>query len=83
MDALPAATYELCGDSGIRVAVGFHPNALVYRGVFDKKMNRGNWAFSYHKEDGKDLIDAPFDIDYACKIALLKINAFIASFPDR
>ncbi len=47
--ALPAATYELCGDKGVYMAVGFPMAYLVYRGTWDQKSNSGNWNWSYMK----------------------------------
>lgn len=46
-EALPEPTFELFGDQGINMAVGYPDHAIVYRGNWDQRANRGNWAFSY------------------------------------
>ncbi len=80
--ALPDATFELCGDQGIYVAVGFTTAAIVYRGTFNKATNTGSWNCSYIEFDGPLNPEIPaFDIDYACKMALRRVLDFIEDYP--
>lgn len=81
--ALPDATHALCGDKGINVAVGGGAVSIVYRGTFDAKTGRNSWAYSYTKLGQDGLEAAPFDIDYSCKMALIRINAFIRDYPTK
>lgn len=79
-ECLPTATYELCGDQGVMVAVGFATAAMVYRGTFNKEKGTGSWAFTYAREGDEDLVKPGFDIDYACKMALIRIQYFIEDY---
>lgn len=45
-EALPAASAELCGATGVYVAVGYPDDYLVYRGTFDSRANQGNWNWA-------------------------------------
>ena len=75
--ALPPATYELCGDQGVFVAVGNRVSSLVYRGVWDKKGEKGSWNWSYMKSGDKDLTDPPLDLDYSVYRANLAVKQVI------
>ena len=56
--ALPEATFELCGEKGIYVAVGNSVQSLVYRGTWEhanpergKLVGKGSWHWCYSKEE--------------------------------
>lgn len=48
LGALPEPTRELCGDQGVYIAIGRPALAIVYRGVWDERTQRGSWQFAYH-----------------------------------
>lgn len=75
--ALPDATYELCGDKGVFVAVGNRASSIVYRGVWDQKSQRGSWNWVYLKQGDSNLQDPPFMLDYMCRVARHNIQSHI------
>lgn len=48
LEALPEPTYELLGETGICIAVGYPHRAIVYRGHWDHRKQSGEWSFLYH-----------------------------------
>lgn len=56
--ALPDATFALCGEKGIYVAVGNSVQSLVYRGTWThanpargESIGKGSWHWCYFKEE--------------------------------
>ena len=44
-EALPKPSPELCGELGLYMAVGFVVHFAVYRGIWDRKFNKGSWSW--------------------------------------
>lgn len=79
-DALPDATFDRCGEKGINVAVGNTAFSTVYRGTFNSRDNTGSWTFLYHKEGNESLTQPDFDLEYMCKVAMIRVRDTIQSF---
>jgi hypothetical protein len=63
------------------VAVGFTTASLVYRGTFNTRTNTGGWSFMYMQGERENLVQPPFDLDYACRMALMRVQHFIDDYP--